>query len=99
MDLLGFVSYPMRTFVLNPLRCFRCQAYGHVAAVCRREILRCEKCAGGHGIKECVVSEEKPVCANSGGAHVAADQKCSCKRDRLRLSEQNRCHMLRGSEE
>jgi hypothetical protein len=34
-------------FIPNPLLCFRCQAYGHVAAVCRREIRRCEKCVGG----------------------------------------------------
>jgi hypothetical protein len=39
---LGCVSYPVSAFVPNPLRCFRCQAYGHVAAVCRKEIPRCE---------------------------------------------------------
>jgi hypothetical protein len=48
---LGCVSYPVRAFIPNPLQCFRCQAYGHVAAVCRREISRYEKCAGGHETK------------------------------------------------
>ena len=42
------------------------------AAVCRREILRCEKYAG-HGTKECLVSVEKSVCQL--GAHVVGDQK------------------------
>ena len=36
----------------NTLRCYRCQAYGHVAAVCTKEVLRCEKCAEGHETKE-----------------------------------------------
>ena len=40
--MLGYVSYPVSAFLPNPLRCFRCQAYGHVAAVCRKEIPRCE---------------------------------------------------------
>ena len=64
---LGCVSYPMRAFVLNPIWCFKCQAYGHVAAVCRREIPRCEKCAGGPETKECVVSVGKCVCVNCRG--------------------------------
>lgn len=73
--MLGYDSYSVTAFVLNPLRCFRCQAHGQVAAVCRREILRCEKCAGGQVTKECVVSVgEKSV--HCGGAHVAGDQKC-----------------------
>ena len=50
--ILEYVSYPVRAFVPNPLRCFRCQAYGHIAAVCRKEIWRCKKCEGGHGTKE-----------------------------------------------
>ena len=40
--MLGYISYPFRAFVTNPLHCFRCNVYGHVAAVCRREIPRWE---------------------------------------------------------
>jgi hypothetical protein len=32
-DMLGYISYPVRVFVLNPLSCFRCNVYGHVVAV------------------------------------------------------------------
>ena len=66
----------LRDFVPNPLQCFRCQAYGHVAAVCRREIPRCKKCAGGNEMKECVVSVEKVICVSCGGAHGARDWRC-----------------------
>ena len=41
--MLGYSNNPVQAFVLNTLRCYRCQAYGHVAAVCRREIPKCEK--------------------------------------------------------
>jgi hypothetical protein len=34
--MLGYFSNPVQAFVLNPLGCYRCQVYGHVAAVCRR---------------------------------------------------------------
>jgi hypothetical protein len=68
---LGCVSYPMIAFVPNPLRCFRCQPYSHVAAVCRREILGCDKWVGGHETKECVESVEKVVFVNCRGTHGA----------------------------
>jgi hypothetical protein len=40
------------------------------------EIPRCEKCAGGHETKECVVWVGKAVCINCRGTHVVGDQKC-----------------------
>ena len=46
-----------------------------LVAVCRREIPRCETCAGGHQTKECVVSVENVVCVNCRGTHGAGDQK------------------------
>ena len=81
----GYVSYPVRAFVPNPLRCFRCQAYGHIAAVCRREIPRCEKCAGGHKTKKCVVSVEK-LCVNCGGGHLAGDQKSPVQESQVEVA-------------
>ena len=46
-------------------RCQQC-----VAAVCRREISRCGKCAGGHGTEDCVLSVDQVVCVNCGDAHL-----------------------------
>lgn len=42
---VGSVRYPVRVYVMKILWCFRCQCYGHSAAVCKREMPRC---AGGH---------------------------------------------------
>lgn len=56
--ILGYFSYPLQAFVPKPLCCYRCQAYGHVATVCRREVPRCEKCAegdvSGHNLQTCL---------------------------------------------
>lgn len=44
---LGFVSYTVRQYVPPPLRCYKCQKFGHVAAVCRGK-QRCARCGGEH---------------------------------------------------
>ena len=84
--MVGSVSYPMRAFVPKILWCFRCQVYGHVAAVCRRESPRCVKCAGGHETKECVVSVEKVVCVSCGVAHGAGAQRCPVRERQVEVA-------------
>ena len=59
---IGQFSYRVRPYVLPPLRCYRCQGYGHIAAGCRRE-LRCGRCGGGHGFGQCEEGVEVR-CAN-----------------------------------
>jgi hypothetical protein len=61
--------------VLKTLHYYRCQGYGHVAAVCRREVPGCEKCADGHETKECVTLGKVVECVNCRGSHGAGDQK------------------------
>ena len=67
--MLGYFSNPVQASVLNPLGCYGCQAYGHVARVFRREVPRCEKCAEGHGTKECVVLGKEALYVNCRDAH------------------------------
>jgi hypothetical protein len=91
--MLGYVRYPVRAFVPNPLRCFRCHAYGHVIAVCRRDIPRCEECAGGHGTEECVVWVNKLFVSTVGVPILLG--KCEMGRLRWPVPEKYRCRMLR----
>ena len=44
---LGLMSYEVRLYIPPPLRCFKCQRFGHVAAVCKGK-QRCSKCSGEH---------------------------------------------------
>ena len=84
--MLGYTSYPVRAFVPNPLQCFKCNVYGHVAAVCRREIPRYGKCARGHGIEDCVVSVDNVV-STVGVLMLLQIGSVRCERGRLRWLE------------
>lgn len=70
---LGFMSYLVKAYERPPLRCFRCQRFGHIAAVCRG-VRKCGKCGGGHDFKDCTSEEVK--CGNCGGAHRTAFRGC-----------------------
>ena len=55
------------------IRCFKCQALGHVSSHCKN-IGRCQLCAGTH---ESEVQCTGPVlCANCGGGHPAHSSRC-----------------------
>lgn len=45
--MVGFMSYIVREYVPPLLRCYKCQRYGHVGAVCEGK-QRCGKCGGEH---------------------------------------------------
>ncbi|KAL2076444.1 hypothetical protein ACEWY4_027972 [Coilia grayii] len=70
----GFMSYDVRVYVPPPLRCFKCQRYGHVAAICKSKT-RCSKCGGEHNYGECAEGATQKCC-NCGGNHSAAYGGC-----------------------
>lgn len=72
---IGYVSYPVREYVPDPLRCFKCQRLGHVAAVCKWQ-RRCCRCGGDHEYGKCGEGVA-PKCCNCGGAHSAAYRGCA----------------------
>lgn len=74
---IGFLSYPVREYIPRPLRCFKCQRFGHIAGQCRAKP-RCAKCAGEHEYGKCEV-EAKVKCCNCGGEHSAAYQGCEAQ--------------------
>ena len=82
---IGYLKVPVETFIPNPLRCFKCQRYGHGQTSCRRDIV-CAKCAGpGHDDKSCQASKYK--CHNCEGEHSASSRSCplyGCRRKRYR---------------
>lgn len=53
-----------------PLRCYKCQRYGHVAAQCRGKP-RCAKCGGGHEYGGCGEKAELRFCS-CGDPHSTA---------------------------
>ncbi len=80
---LGFVSYAVRPYVPPPLRCYKCQKFGHVAAVCRGK-QRCARCGGDHEYGKCGQGI-KPKCCNCGGEHSAGYAGCLVRKNAVKV--------------
>ena len=71
---LGYLQLPVETYIPNPLRCFKCQRYGHGQNSCRRGTV-CSKCAQpGHDDQSCQAVDLK--CANCQQEHPASSKVC-----------------------
>lgn len=88
---IGYMSYDVRVYVPPPLRCFKCQKYGHIAAVCKGK-LRCSKCSGEHEYGKCE-KDAKLKCSNCGGEHSSAYRGCEVSK---RMQEVQRIRVTEG---
>ena len=71
--LVGWDRVRVRPCKLRPRRCYCCQQYGHVAAVCTKSPV-CSQCAGEHDPEDFCDKPRK--CAVCGGPHAATDPEC-----------------------
>ncbi|GBN55096.1 hypothetical protein AVEN_18045-1 [Araneus ventricosus] len=63
----------VRTYIPNPLRCFKCQRFGHSKTSCRGT-LTCGRCAEvGHESTDCTRTEK---CVNCKGEHTSFSRNC-----------------------
>ncbi|XP_055951615.1 uncharacterized protein LOC129987688 [Argiope bruennichi] len=70
----GYVQSKVKPYVPNPLRCFKCQRFGHSQGTCRGS-LRCAKCsADDHETSVC--SSQALKCLNCSGPHPAYSRDC-----------------------
>lgn len=69
----GYLELDVRPFVPDPIRCFRCQGYGHMRTSCR-EVAMCGRCAQEEHAPALCTSGIK--CLNCGKAHVSWSKKC-----------------------
>ena len=73
--MVGYELRNVRPFIPRPIRCNKCQAYGHTERSCHAKNPVCLRCANNtHGIADCTASV--PKCAACGGAHQASDRTC-----------------------
>ena len=69
----GFLQVRVDTYIPNPLRCFKCQRFGHHKTNCKRD-LACARCGtAGHEDKECKLP---PHCVNCDGEHGSFSRDC-----------------------
>ena len=69
----GYLSIPVEAFIPNPLRCFKCQRFGHGQNSCRNK-LTCARCGQlDHDSKDC---KRDTICCNCRGSHFAYSREC-----------------------
>jgi len=56
----------------NPLRCFKCQKFGHSSRLCRNDAV-CHRCGGKHTEENC---NNAAKCINCSGPHGASSREC-----------------------
>ena len=60
---LGYLNFETQLYIPKPLRCFKCNLFGHVSANCKCKF-RCTACAQNHETKSCTKTVLK--CSNCG---------------------------------
>ena len=55
----------------TPTRCYNCQEFGHIAAICKKES-RCELCAETHT----GLCNREYKCVNCGSRHTSGSKSC-----------------------
>ena len=71
--LVAYMSKRVEAFIPNPLRCFRCQRFGHSQRTCQG-IRRCGRCSETDHDDE--ICQNETHCANCGGEHLSRDKTC-----------------------
>ena len=73
MVTIGYMTFKTSLYIPRPLRCYKCNRFGHVASKCKNKD-RCSQCGGDHPRSSCNQSVKK--CVSCGGNHSAADRTC-----------------------
>lgn len=69
----GYLLLKVAPYVPNPLRCFKCQRFGHGQTNCHKKAV-CPRCGNtNHEEKDCTAS---PKCPNCQGEHTAFSKEC-----------------------
>ena len=69
----AYMKIDVELYIPNPLRCYKCQRFGHGKTACNRNAA-CAKCGQeGHDDKDC---QNPPHCANCSGDHTAYSKEC-----------------------
>ena len=74
---VGYTRVRVRPYVPNPMRCFRCQRFGHTRTYCRNRPA-CGKCASSEHLDEdCLAGTLRCVnCGDGQTPHASYDRKC-----------------------
>ncbi|GFW10869.1 uncharacterized protein TNCV_4919881 [Trichonephila clavipes] len=69
----GYLNSKIHPYIPNPLRCFKCQRFGHSQTSCRGQFT-CSRCASvGHSSTDCTL---EPKCVNCTQSHPSDSKLC-----------------------
>ena len=69
-----YQRYRVDPYIPSPLRCFKCQKFGHRRDFCKSSTAVCSVCSeAGHDDRECA---NTPKCVNCAGDHGSASKLC-----------------------
>jgi len=73
----AFLRRKVKQYVPLPMRCNKCQSFGHQADHCKHQV-KCVRCGQSHSFESCLVKDDvaQAVCANCKGNHSAAFRGC-----------------------
>ncbi|GBL73034.1 putative RNA-directed DNA polymerase from transposon X-element [Araneus ventricosus] len=69
----GYMRLSVRTYMPNPLRCFKCQRFGHSKTSCRGTLTCARWVEVGHESTDCTRTEK---CVNCKGEHTSFSRNC-----------------------
>ena len=74
---VGLARFKVLPYIPLPLRCGKCQKFGHKTTKCRATAPTCAKCAKSHGTSECqVTAQNEMFCTNCRQQHSSAYRGC-----------------------
>ena len=91
IDLGNWGKYRLRTYIPEPLRCFKCQKYGHHQANCWAKA-KCGVCSRPHSTEVCLRAHKDGTrntvakCPNFAKSHHAWSRACSARKQAAQKS-------------
>ena len=70
---LFWMRIRVNAFIPKPMRCFKCQRFGHKGAKCKSKTDRCIQCGAPEKHENC---KKEKKCSNCLEAHSASDKNC-----------------------
>ena len=86
---LGYKTHLTKVFIQNPIRCNKCQVFGHIEKHCKGNI-SCPICAQHHAYNDCSEKNKETVsfsCSNCNANHSAGYRSCEQYIDAKKIME------------
>ncbi|GBM26219.1 hypothetical protein AVEN_76307-1 [Araneus ventricosus] len=72
---IAYINCPVKPYIPDPIRCFKCQKFGHTITACRGNKENCARCSlPDHNSQTC--KSTTPKCFNCSGEHPSFSRSC-----------------------